>query len=102
MHAVREALEVSMRGPKGLCYVASEAIYHALGGKSAGITPQVVHHEGGTHWYLLCRDGSIIDATADQFQTPVPYGRGRGCGFLTREPSARAQAILDALRGRAA
>jgi len=81
----------------GHCYVASEAIYHTLGGKSAGWTPQTIQHEGGPHWYLKNQQGTIIDPTADQFETPVPYQNGRGCGFMTRQPSARAQLVLDQL-----
>ena len=79
----------------GHCYVASEALYHRLGGKGAGWTPQSIRHEGGPHWYLKHQDGTILDATADQFCTPVPYEQGRGCGFLTRQPSARTQHVLD-------
>jgi len=81
----------------GHCYVASEALFHRLGGKSAGWTPQSIQHEGGPHWYLKNQDGSILDATADQFETPVPYEQGRGCGFLTRQPSKRTQIVLDQL-----
>ena len=81
----------------GHCYVASEALYHKLGGKSAGWTPQSIRHEGGPHWYLKNQDGTVIDPTADQFVTPVPYSQGKGCGFLTRQPSARRQSVLDQL-----
>jgi hypothetical protein len=81
----------------GHCYVASEVLYHQLGGKGAGWTPQSIRHEGGPHWYLKHQDGSLIDPTADQFTTPVPYAQGKGCGFLTRQPSARSQSILDQL-----
>lgn len=84
-------------GVAGHCYVASEAIYHKLGGKVAGWTPQRVNHEGGSHWYLKHADGTIIDPTADQFETPVDYDEGRGCGFLTKQPSRRAQVVLDRL-----
>lgn len=79
----------------GHCYIASEAIYHRLGGKGAGWTPQSIQHEGGPHWYLKNANGTIIDPTADQFETPVPYENGKGCGFLTRDPSRRAQVLLD-------
>lgn len=81
----------------GHCYVASEAIYHKLGGKVAGWTPQTIRHEGGPHWYLKNQDGTIIDPTCDQFETPVPYDQGHGCGFLTRQPSKRAQEVLGRL-----
>lgn len=81
----------------GHCYVASEAIYHRLGGKGGGWTPQTLRHEGGPHWFLRHQDGSILDPTADQFHTPVPYDQGKGCGFLTRQPSRRAQVVLARL-----
>lgn len=81
----------------GHCYVASEVLYHELGGKAAGWTPQTIQHEGGPHWYLKHQNGTIVDPTADQFETPVPYDEGRGCGFLTRQPSARAKTVLGRL-----
>ncbi|MBS2040485.1 hypothetical protein JST97_36195 [bacterium] len=103
---VRSVLSDDLRKPEyqgnpnpvaGHCYVASEALYHRLGGKAAGWTPQSIRHEGGPHWYLKNQDGTILDATADQFETPVPYAQGKGCGFLTRQPSARTQHLLDRL-----
>lgn len=81
-------------GPKGHCYVASEAAYHLLGGKEAGLKPMNIKHEGVQHWFLMGPDG-IIDLTADQFETPVPYARARGRGFLTSQPSKRAQIVID-------
>lgn len=79
----------------GHCYVASEVLYHLWGGKDAGLTPQFVRHEGQPHWFLADKQlGIIIDPTADQFGTPVPYAEARGCGFLTRAPSMRAQVVL--------
>lgn len=80
----------------GHCYVASEAVYHMLGGQRAGWVPQSVQHEGGPHWYLKHKfSGYIIDPTASQFETPVPYEKGVGRGFLTRQPSKRTQTVLD-------
>lgn len=78
----------------GHCYAASEALYHLLGGKAAGWIPVRLRHEGGPHWFLRHLDGTILDATSDQFDTPVPHGQGTGCGFLTRLPSKRAAEII--------
>lgn len=103
---VRGALTDDLRRPPyrgnpnpmaGHCYVASEALYHRLGGKAEGWTPMFIHHEGAPHWFLRHEDGAIIDATADQFRTPVPYEEATGKGFLTRQPSERAQTVLDRL-----
>jgi hypothetical protein len=84
-------------GPKGHCYVASEAAYHLLGGKEAGLKPMNLKHEGVQHWFLLGPDG-VIDLTSDQFETPVPYESARGRGFLTKEPSKRAQIVIDRVK----
>lgn len=85
----------------GHCYAASEALHYMLGGKEAGWDPQVVHHEGGTHWYLKNRhSGRIIDPTADQFATPVPYHLGRTQAWVRHPsmqdiPSKRASQIIE-------
>lgn len=84
--------------PVGHCYVASEALYHLLGGKRAGWTPRRVTHEGGTHWYLTHRSGCVLDTTADQFCAPVPRHLARGAGFLTKRPSKRAQELMKRVR----
>jgi hypothetical protein len=78
----------------GCCYVASEAAYHALGGAKSGLRVMHIAHEGAPHWYLTDGRGRVIDPTADQFSSPVPYEQGRGKGFLTTEPSKRAVALL--------
>ncbi len=96
----------------GCCYVAAEAAYHALGGEGVGLKVMHVNHEGAPHWYLvdltrrevrshrgakrLIERPIVIDPTADQFATPVPYTKGKGKGFLTLQPSKRAQALLVA------
>lgn len=82
----------------GHCSAASEALYHMFGGKPAGWVPVVLRlDENTTHWWLRGPNGEIVDATADQFPFPVPYERGKGCGFQTPGgiPSKRAQAIID-------
>lgn len=79
----------------GHCYVASEVWWH-LEGRERGYVPQVIRHEGGTHWYLR-RGDHVVDLTAAQFDAPVPYERGRACGFLTRHPSKRAQKLISRL-----
>lgn len=78
----------------GHCYVASEAYWHAVG-RAQGFVPQVLSGEGWTHWWLAHPDGRVVDITAEQFPTGVDYEAGKGCGFLTRQPSQRAQKVLD-------
>lgn len=85
----------------GHCYSASEALYHILGGKDGGFTPQVGKSELGTHWWLKDSDGNILDPTSEQFyyknEVP-PYKNGKGTGFLTKKPSKRAQIIIERMR----
>ncbi len=81
----------------GFCAAATNAIYHMLGGKSAGLTPMVARYydeeyarmfpdSGGmtTHWWIRKNNGDFIDGTGDQYtafgKTP-PYALGRGSGF---------------------
>lgn len=82
---------------RGNCYVTSEALYHALGGRSAGWTPQVMRVGGDTHWFLKHESGLIVDPTRRQFRKQPDYTRARGTGFLTKRPSKRARAMLDAM-----
>lgn len=99
-----QSLSDDLRKPKyrgnenpltGHCYVASEALYHLMGGRKSGWVPHNIKHEGDQHWYLKNKEtGEIIDPTAGQFKTPVPYHLGRGKGFLTAEPSKRAAQLI--------
>ena len=78
----------------GHCYVASEALYHLLGGKKAGYKPMHMRVGDVSHWFLI-KDGDILDPTVGQFDSIPDYKSARGCGFLTRKPSKRAQIVID-------
>lgn len=90
---------------KGHCYAATEALFYMVGGKEAGWVPHCLSHanwpeelaEGETHWFLKHKEkGIIADPTQDQFEgVEIPYERGRGNGFLTKEPSHRARVIME-------
>ena len=89
---------------RGNCYVASEALYHLLGGKAAGWKPMCIPkpHIAGrvtgkndTHWFLKHSSGLIVDPTVSQFRRhPPDYSLARGCGFLTKQPSKRAVVLM--------
>ncbi len=108
--ATTESLDNSLRRPQyrsspnplaGHCYVASEALWHMMGGHESGWVPQNVKHEGDQHWYLRhAKTGQILDPTASQFRTPVPYDQGRGRGFLTKQPSKRAQEVINRVQAK--
>lgn len=83
---------------RGNCYVTSEALYHLLGGKSAGWKPMRLRHEGDTHWFLVnTRTGQRIDPTVSQFCSVPDYSKAVGSGFLTKEPSKRAKELMKTL-----
>jgi len=80
----------------GHCYVASEVLYHLF--LNDEWKPCFIRHEGSPHWFLRNRrTGRVLDVTAEQFKTPVPYDKAVGKGFLTKKPSARAQVVLDGM-----
>jgi hypothetical protein len=82
----------------GHCYVASEALYHLLGGKGAGLKPMVVRVGNGTHWFLKTDSGDILDPTVQQFPELPPYAQARPCGFLTKHPSKRARVLISRVK----
>lgn len=97
------ALQTGRHPLTGHCYVASEALYH-LGARDAGYEPMVASALGITHWWLRRRsDGAILDPTWQQFDKStlqLLWTRGRYCGFLTKQPSKRAQVLIERVRNR--
>ncbi len=82
----------------GHCYVATEVLYHLMETKNE-VKPCCGKDENGiTHWWLQYRkSGKVVDVTADQYLTKdkvPPYEQGRGTGFLTKNPSKRAQIVI--------
>jgi len=86
MKRVRKAV-----GKRRQCYPAAEVVYHAGGGRRAGLTPVQQRHEGVSHWWVRGPEGEVLDPASAQFNRPVPYDKGRGRGFLTARPSRRAR-----------
>jgi len=81
----------------GHCYVATEAAYHIYG-KFHGYKPYVMRVERGkyTHWFLKDSNNNIIDPTIGQYKGKTPkYAKAKCTGFLTKQPSKRAQIIID-------
>ncbi len=59
-------------------------------------------NDGIVHWWLeYKKSGKKIDVTFDQYfsvgKVP-PYEKGRGSGFLTKEPSKRAKIVMDKMK----
>jgi hypothetical protein len=93
----KEYREENIENPMyGHCYAASEALYHLA--KGSGFKPCRGRDERGiVHWWLVDDQGNILDPTAEQYtskgRTP-PYAKGKKAGFLTLEPSKRAETIM--------
>jgi hypothetical protein len=97
---------------RGNCYVATEALFHILGGREAGwkamrLTCTTYGHghvatNPETHWFLKHDSGIIVDPSVRQFRRPgwwdaPDYTKARGSGFLTKRPSRRARALIKRL-----
>jgi hypothetical protein len=86
----------------GHCFVATNAFWHATGGPAGKYQPKQVRVEGESHWFLVDDQGRIVDLTASQFSTPIPYERGRHFVMRARrggdaQPTERAQAVLASI-----
>ncbi len=108
--AIRAALTPDLVRPKyrghpenpmfGHCYVASEALFHLLGGRATNYRPYHGKDDtGDTHWWLEdTLTGFRYDVTADQYLSvgkKPPYDAGRMGTFLTKEPSKRARVVMS-------
>ena len=94
---------------RGNCYVATEALYHILGGKSGAWKPKRMKIGSETHWFLEHKFWRIrIDASRLQFTAKQrkkleamfeegSYDKAVGSGFLTKRPSKRARKLIKQL-----
>jgi hypothetical protein len=82
----------------GHCYVASQVLYHKLGGDEMGYTVYRMDHEGTSHWFLKNPAGKVLDPTWRQFKTKPDYSKAKRVAFLTKEPSKRAQDMIVLLK----
>jgi hypothetical protein len=89
-------MQTAERNPLfGHCYVASEALYHLAGAKKSGMRPRRLRiAENYWHWWLVDREGKVVDLTAGQFSEPPDYGSGLRTAFLSKRPSARARKLM--------
>lgn len=87
---------------EGHCYIAAEALWHLLGRRDWKPCCASYTDEGGraTHWWLVNRKtGRIADPTREQYLPEAPpYHLGKGSGFLTRQPSKRAKAVISRVK----
>ena len=102
--AVVASLSNNLRRPKyrnnpnplaGHCYVASESFFYLLGGYNSDWRPCFLRHEEEPHWFLVNAAGEVLDLTVTQFKTVPNYRAGVRKGFLTRQPSKRAQQVIE-------
>ena len=69
----------------GHCYVASEVLYHMLGGESSGYEVFQMEHENQSHWFLKNRNGRVLDPTWQQFTTKPDHSKARRTPFMWTE-----------------
>lgn len=84
----------------GHCYVATEALWHLIGGTASGYVPRYAFDAGSdTHWWLYnATDDAVLDPTSPQYtsnELKNLYANGRSCGFLTKQPSKRAKIVMQ-------
>jgi hypothetical protein len=87
----------------GFAYPAAEAYFHLAGGYAAGLQPMQLKHRGKSHWWLLDKDGRVIDLTlAARDTTDFPYERGKRRPFRYTPAgiSRRAQTIVERVRAK--
>lgn len=84
----------------GLCYVASETMYHLTGDKEVW-KPKQMEYNGVSHWFLIHKEsGNIFDLTEEQFDDAVPHNSARGRGFCTKNPSSRSSLLMKKVKNR--
>ncbi len=84
------------RPTTGYCYVVAEVVYHYLAPK--GSRPYVMKTgDRETHWFIKDPNGKVIDLTADQFDDPLDYSKGKPANFLTKQISKRGQILAHLL-----
>jgi hypothetical protein len=84
----------------GLCYVASETMYHLTGGKEVW-KPNQMEYNGVSHWFLIHKEtGNVFDLTEEQFDDAVPHNAARGRGFCTKNPSRRSSLLIEKVKNR--
>ena len=88
----------------GHCFVATEVLWELLKEQNEyDYVPNHIQHEEVSHWYLKSKlNGDIIDVTAGQFKTPVPYhhkkGKASGMMRMPEIPTKRTIKVLDRIK----
>jgi hypothetical protein len=87
----------------GFAYPAAEAYFQLAGGNAAGLTPMHLKHRGKSHWWLLDKEGRVIDLIlAPRETSDFPYDRGtrRPFRYTRAGLSRRAQSIVERVKAR--
>ena len=85
----------------GFAYVAAEAYFHLAGGHGTGLHPMHLKRRGKSHWWLVDRDGRVIDLTlGPRESSSFPYARGKRRPFRYTPAgiSRRAQTVVDRVK----
>ena len=84
-------------GTYGHCHTASGVIYKIFGPKNVHMY-RAIDDEGLYHWWIVDKNGKIIDATSEQYTLlgrVAPYKDGAKAGLLGFDYKKRVFTLLD-------
>lgn len=84
-------------GTYGHCHTASGVIYKIFGPKNVHMY-RALDDEGLYHWWIVDKNGKIIDATSEQYTLlgrVAPYSSGSKSSLLGFEYRKRVNILLD-------
>jgi hypothetical protein len=87
----------------GFAYPAAEAYFHLAGGYAAGLQPMHLKYRGNSHWWIVDKEGHVIDLTLGTKETSdFPYDRGlrRNFRYTPAGLSRRAQTIAAEVKAK--
>lgn len=85
----------------GFCYIATEALFHLIGGEKTNYRPAFYKKGKESHWWLVDNQGKILDPTKDQFKPNKPqYHLGKRIGFQNgyKKPSKKAAILIELIK----
>lgn len=83
-YMVKRNIEGGSNGTYGHCHTASGVLYKIFGSKNVKMY-RAMDDEGLYHWWVVDKDGKIIDPTHEQYTLlgrKPPYDQGQKAGML--------------------
>lgn len=80
----------------GYCYVVAEVVYHCLAPTGSKVYCMNIS-DNETHWFIVGPEGEVLDFTANQFDSPIDYSKGKPRNFMTKHISRRGKILANLL-----